>query len=203
MRLFLYTKKSFLTVGSVFIGMFFLLDIVNETLPKHQSAFSDSNNPVVTNASLVEYSSYDVDGSILSYLKVSTLKQYYDQKVEMTDVLQKRYTKDGDQSSEVTSKNAASDNLNEKDKPLRLWGDVQIIIFNKESNKKSEISKKVYINSDELFYNTYSNDFYSDKYIKISDPYTGNTTTGIGVKGNMSTVDINIHKDVRSYYASR
>jgi lipopolysaccharide export system protein LptC len=203
MRLFLYTKTSFITVGSVFAGMFFLLGIVNETLPKHQNISWNTDNPLITNASLVEYSSYDEDGIILSYLKAGTLKQYYNQKVELTDVLEKRYTKNGDQSSEVTSKNAASDNLNKEDKPLRLWDDVQIIIFNKEGDKKSEISKKVYINSDELFYNTYSNDFYSDKYIKISDPYTGNTTTGIGVKGNMSTVDINIHKDVRSYYASR
>ena len=203
MRLFLYTKTSFITVGTVFFGMFFLLSIVNETLPKHQNVSWDTDNPIVTNASLVEYSSYDEDGKILSYLKTGTMKQYYNQKVEMTDVLQKRYGKNGDELSEVTSQNASSDNLNKEDKPLRLWGDVQIIILNKEGNNSSQISKKIYINSDELFYNTYSSDFYSDKHIKISDPLTGNTTTGTGVKGNMSSVDINMYKDIRSYYASR
>ena len=97
---------------------------------------------------------------------------------------------------DITSNWAKSKDPKNTTNVVELYGNVHIVAYVTDKNK----SKKIIIDTSKIFYDPKTKEFNNNVLVKIFDPLTGNTTTGIGIKGNMNIQKITLKKNIRSYY---
>ncbi|MFC4891526.1 LPS export ABC transporter periplasmic protein LptC [Pseudofrancisella aestuarii] len=148
------------------------------------------------------FGSYNEEGQLQTYLDADYLEQYFDKSLQFENIRANTYGENHKKKWDVKSNYATSDDPDKKDSIIRLYDNVKSIMY-MEENVEDDTPKKIYIDTDEIFYKAQTYDFYGNNQVKIYDPKTGNNTTGIGFKGNTDTKRVKIEKDIRSYYAAR
>ncbi len=202
MRFFFYSKYSFIT--TVVFTVFTVSSIYSlYTYSASRLGSKNLSDDIVTiKAHDFDYSNYDVDGDLESYLQSEYLEQYLDKSIKLDKIHVKTYDKDVNQKWDVTADVARTSGSAEDKGVINLKGNVKAITFT-DDKEDDGTPKKIYIDTEEINYNQKTKDFYGDDFVKIYDPKVGNETTGIGIEGNSESKTLTINNDVRSYYASK
>ena len=212
---------SFFTKYSFFANFFFMFLVVtsilyisNKSLDGTDSIIRDFDlkNQVELIAYDFKNNRYDKDGNLKDSFTSKKLEKYVNQSVKLTNIIEKSYDKITGKINWQVKSNYALSKKRPGDNLVYLYGGVKAIMFSDKNgflnieddnrrNSNYHITK-VYISTDEMYYNTDSRNFYNDDFVKIYDPYTGNNTTCLGLKGNTNSKIIYLNQNVRSYYAS-